>query len=76
MTMGFVTIGSESTTSLIGHITLQMIVNRVSVVREICMLRLTRRGLETGFEYRASPRPYWREGRRKRKSSLPLSIQQ
>jgi len=24
-------------------------VNRVSVVREICMLRLSRRGLETGF---------------------------
>ena len=33
-------------------------VDRVSVVREICMLRLTRRGLETGSEYRASLRPY------------------
>ena len=27
------------------------------------MLRLTRRGLETDFEYRASPRPYlWERG--------------
>ena len=33
-------------------------VDRESVVRAICILRLTRRGLETGFVCRASPRPY------------------
>ncbi|MDR4510061.1 MAG: hypothetical protein MRJ65_17810 [Candidatus Brocadiaceae bacterium] len=49
MIMGFVIIGPESTAGLIGLITLQMKVDRESVVREICMLRLTRRGLETGF---------------------------
>ncbi|MGI9571669.1 MAG: hypothetical protein ACR2PH_18455, partial [Desulfobulbia bacterium] len=38
-------------------------VNRESVVREIRMLRLTRRGLETGSKYRASLRPYlWERG--------------
>ena len=50
----------ESAARLIGLITLKDEVNRVSVVREIRMLRLTRRGLETGSEYRASLRPYLR----------------
>jgi hypothetical protein len=55
MIMEFVTIGPESAACLIGSHNPSNEVNRESVVREIRMLRLTRRGLETGFRVPRQP---------------------